>query len=184
MPFYSLETPTLCDDLFQQGIVVPKNRRDGVYSKLIKDIGEYGPFLLQYFKTCYEPVRRLRCQYYLPTCGNVTVFKPPSAVCPDLCHSISQLCPDEWSNFLQDIATYEFILQVEGLQLIDCDYPGLPLSPLPHCCHNHGIDIGKLSSYVSCKIDSARNKHCSVQRLLVFNMDYFDYNTALLYREF
>ena len=146
VPFYPMDTPTLCDDLYEQGvdyIFVPSSRRDGVYSKLIKDIREYGPFLLEYFKRCYEPVRRMLCHFYLPTCGNATTFKPPSVVCPEFCHKISQLCPDEWANFIRGIASYNFILEVEGLQLIDCNQPGLHLLPLPHCCSNYGIDLSK-----------------------------------------
>ena len=122
---------------------VPHNRSGGSFSRLINDITDYGPTLLKSLDDCYEPARLVLCRYYLPPCGNATVFQPPTTVCPRQCHLISQLCPNEWANVVNDFIANDLIISPEGLQLIDCAFPGKHLSPLPHCCSDFGLNISQ-----------------------------------------
>ena len=144
VPFYPTVSETVCDDVYEAGVdyvFVPANRSRGSFFRLIRDFAEYGPYLLDALKDCFEPAKRLLCHYYLPPCGNVTHFQPPTAVCPEQCRSVFKLCPEEWaaveSRFKENIV----IISSVGLELIDCDFPGRHLSPLPHCCSDLGLNI-------------------------------------------
>ena len=125
---------------------VPHNRSRGSFSRLIEDSAEYGPVLLSSLNKCYEPARRVLCHFFFPPCGNSTVFKAPSAVCPEQCRLIGQLCPEEWAEVVRKYLLYDFEIAEEGLRLIDCDFPGKHLIPLPHCCTDAGINISKYAS--------------------------------------
>ena len=135
----------MCDDLYEIGVdyvYVPKNRVHGRFSRLISDIAAvYGTHLLTIEK-CYEPARRVLCHFFLPPCGNVTVFQPPTTVCPEQCKLIGELCPTEWAKVVHLFSTYDIGLSEDGLQLIDCNKH---LSPLPYCCSdiNVGVNISK-----------------------------------------
>ena len=123
---------------------IPANRSRGSYSRLIRDIAQYGPFLLEALVNCFEPARRLLCHYYLPPCGNVTHFHPPTAVCPDQCRAIPKLCPEEWAAVELRFNENNALLITEGLQLIDCEFPGKHLFPLPHCCSDLGLNTSEI----------------------------------------
>ena len=142
MPFYPATTTSVCDDLYEIGVdtvYVPNNRVRGRFSRLIADIALYGPHLLTIEK-CYEPARRVLCHFFLPPCGNVTVFQPPTTVCPKQCKLIGELCPTEWAKVVDLFSANHIALSESGLQLIDCNSPGKYLSPLPYCCSD--IDVG------------------------------------------
>ena len=143
VPFYPTISSTLCDSVYEPGVdyvYVPKNRSRGSYPRLIRDIARYGFFLLEPLARCFEPARQLLCHFYLPPCGNVTHFKPPSAVCSEQCWAVSQMCPEEWAAIEDRFRENDVIIATEGLQLINCDFPGKHLSPLPHCCSDLGLN--------------------------------------------
>ena len=149
MPFYPARTPTICDDFYRPGIdyvYVPHTRSQGSYARLIRDMAQFGTLLIQPLMTCDLPVNRLLCHFYLPPCGNVTHFQPPTAVCPEQCRAITEQCPEEWAIALDYYARAGSIIEMEGLQLIDCNFPGELLAPLPYCCTDAGINISKYDS--------------------------------------
>ena len=144
VPFYPTVAPTVCDNVYKAGVdyvYVPKNRSRGSPSRLIRDIAQYGPFLLESLLDCLEPAQRLLCHFYLPPCGNVTHFHPPTTVCSETCRAIFQLCPEEWASIEDRFRENDALINTEGLQLINCDFPGKHLAPLPHCCSNLGLNI-------------------------------------------
>ena len=144
VPFYPALAPTVCDSVYKAGvdyIYVPKNRSRGSYYRLIRDVGRYGPFLIEPLLNCFEPARQLLCHFYFPPCGNVTHFHPPTSVCSEECKTISQMCPEEWASIVERFNENDAIIATEGLQLINCDFPGKHLAPLPHCCSDLGLNI-------------------------------------------
>ena len=152
VPFYPISSPTPCDDLYEPGVdyvFVPADRSRGIYSRLMEDIAMFGNFLLEDLAECYELARRVLCHYYFPLSGNATHFHPPTTVCPDQCRSIEKLCPDEWAAVVKKYGDNNVIISSEGLQLIDCDFPGRHLSPLPHCCSDLGLNMSKCPSFVA-----------------------------------
>ena len=78
-----------------------------------------------------DPITRVICYHYFPPCGNVTHFKPPNALCRDICdYIIERVCP------------LTFMIAALNLQFINCSRPGFALGSLPHCCSDAGIRIG------------------------------------------
>ena len=149
VPFYSTE-PTICDEYYKPGIdyvYVPINRRDGQYSKLIKDVIEYGDTILQYFKVCSEEARKILCYHYLPPCGNSTLFQPPAAVCSKYCKQFTEKCDKEWSDIIESIGPLNLVLASEGLEIFDCDSPGNHLDTLPYCCTDAGLNFCEYNNY-------------------------------------
>ena len=141
---------SICDDLYEEGVdyvYVPHNRSKGSFSTLIEDSVTHGSNLLSSFNKCYEPARRLLCHFYFPPCGNSTVFKAPTAVCPEQCKVIGQLCPEEWKSLVKKYSTTLDLFSRDGLSLIDCNFPGKYLVPLPHCCSDAGINISKYDQH-------------------------------------
>ena len=106
-------------------------------------MAEFGLSLLASLSECYETARRVLCHFYLPPCGNSTTFKAPSAVCSEQCNLISQLCPEQWAEVVNQFEINDVLVAAEGLRLIDCAFPGKHLHPLPHCCSDVGINICK-----------------------------------------
>ena len=50
------------------------------------------------------------------------------------------MCPEEWAAIEDRFKENDVIIATEGLQLINCDFPGKHLSPLPHCCSDLGLN--------------------------------------------
>ena len=106
VPFYPTSSPTVCDDIYETGIdyvYVPHTRSRGNDARLIGDIAEFGPLFLQPLATCDLPVERILCHFYLPPGGNVTHFRPPTAMCPEVCNAMTEQCPDEWATIIDYI---------------------------------------------------------------------------------
>ena len=177
-PFYPATTPTetLCDDLYEVGIdyvYLPKNRNDGNFAEMMSDIVLYGDQFLKSFTNCYEEARLVLCHYYLPPCGNSTVFKPPTAVCPKHCKQINIKCPDEWADFVVQAESSNPFLEQFGVQTIDCNYPGQHLSPLSFCCSDAGLNTSKheifmcnnfnLCCYLSADVSSSNDSEKTPQ---------------------
>ena len=151
LPFQTRDhEPTPCDLLYESGVdyvYVPWNRVNGDYYELMFAVFEYGSIFQLFFGDleCTESALHLFCQYYLPPCGNSTHFEPPAALCPSACHIPSLLCPDAWANVVNVYETNIDIVNMDNLHLINCSDTGEHLHPVPHCCHDAGINTSELS---------------------------------------
>ena len=146
VPFYPTDIPTMCDNVYEPGVdfvYVPYTRSGGKYSDLIKDMSQFALLLNQPLATCDLPVDQLLCHYYLPPCGNVTHYEPPTAVCPEVCNIFVEQCPNEWVAALDVFKQSGQVYIEDGLQFINCSSPGQHLAPLPYCCTDAGLNISK-----------------------------------------
>ena len=137
---------TVCDDLYKVGVDYVYLPNDGNFLKILDDIVRFGEYFLESFNDCYEQARRVFCHYYLPPCGNSTHFISPTSVCPNNCKQIDEKCPDEWDVLVND---FKFVLESGITQIIDCNFSGEHLAPLPSCCEDYNTGI-----YTSVKIIS------------------------------
>ena len=94
-----------------------------------------------------DEVREVLCHYYLPPCGNATVFELPTSVCEDVCEHLENLCPEVVREIDIFFETNKEILAPYGLTMINCSNTGDYLPPIQHCCSSLGIDIRKFSVY-------------------------------------
>ena len=147
MPFQLLSgMETDCDDIYEPEVdfvYIPNNRSGGNFSTLIRYLSEYSESLLKSLTECREIATRVLCHYYLPPCGKGKNFHSPTAVCTNECKAISQLCPNEWDMRVELFSLNDIAIASVGMQLIDCDFPGKHLTPLPHCCSDLNISISK-----------------------------------------
>ena len=133
---------------------VPNSRSQGSFARIIRDMSQYGPVLIGPLDTCDLPTDELLCHFYLPPCGNATHFQPPTSVCPDVCNAIRHHCPEQWATVVDYYKQAGPIITSEGLEFIECNFPGKHLAPLPHCCSDIGLNISKSEStpYISIHI--------------------------------
>ena len=137
IPFRKQEKESLCDDFYTSGvdyIYIPRTRNHGRYSRLMKDIIMFAPILLGSLDKCYEVARSIICHFYLPPCGNSTVFELPKSVCEDTCLQVQEACGEEWQRVLDMFQQNRIALEREGTSFIDCADPGKQLRPLPYNC--------------------------------------------------
>ena len=90
---------------------------------------------------CINEARKVLCHYYLPTCGNSTVFEPPTSVCEDVCEHLRNLCPDQFQQLSLHFLLNADVLAPAGLTMINCMNTGDYISPLQHCCSDLDIKI-------------------------------------------
>ena len=62
-------------------------------------------------------------------------------MCHEPCDAIRQQCPDEWAIVIDYFIRAGPLVELEGLQFIDCDFPGEHLAPFLYCCSNIGFNI-------------------------------------------
>ena len=62
-------------------------------------------------------------------------------MCHEPCDAIRQQCPDEWAIVIDNYIRAGPLVELEGLQFIDCDFPGEHLAPFSYCCSNVGFNI-------------------------------------------
>lgn len=98
---------------------------------------------------CLEFTRQAVCHFYVPSCGNSTLFEPPSSLCMETCNSLADTCPFEWEQMVNYFETNHTILS--PIALIDCNNTGEFLNPVPHCCVDLGVNMCKL---IECVHDS------------------------------
>ena len=99
----------------------------------------FGPLLLAGLDKCYDVARRMICHFYLPPCGNSTVFELPTSVCKEACHAVESICGEEWDNVSRMFEQEHAALELVGQTFIDCDDPGRHLNPIPYECTDLGI---------------------------------------------
>ena len=93
---------------------------------------------------CINEARKVLCHYYLPTCGNSTVFEPPTSVCEDVCEYLWNLCPNEFQQMALQFSFEAESLAKLGLTMINCLNTGEFISPLQYCCSDLDIEIREL----------------------------------------
>jgi c-mer proto-oncogene tyrosine kinase/anaplastic lymphoma kinase/receptor tyrosine kinase len=145
IPFYTGSTPhgTPCDVLYKEDITyvyISNHRRGGNFQ-------EYLRFFLDATLTfnliqpkCINEARKILCHYFLPTCGNETVFVPPTSVCQGVCEYLRSLCPKEFAA-LADYFSSRPDLGHSGITLLNCSNTGEYIAPLNHCCSDLDIAI-------------------------------------------
>lgn len=128
------EISSPCDFLYKSGVDYIYASYSSIenFGKYIKTITKTATRLTSVSDECLRSTIRVMCHYYLPSCGNSTHFKPPTSVCSNVCHIQSQMCPYEWTEFMN-----AFVNDMIGF--INCNNTGKLLDPLPHCCSNVGI---------------------------------------------
>ena len=102
-PYDTSSTPngTPCDELYTEGetyVFLSSCRTGGninIYFLLFQDSNSYFDLIPP---ECIYEARKVLCHYYLPTCGNSTVFEPPTSVCEDVCDYLRNLCPDQFQQ--------------------------------------------------------------------------------------
>ena len=92
---------------------------------------------------CLDEARAILCHYFLPPCGNETVFEPPSSVCEETCDYLRYLCPEEFEALMEYFRSREHILGRLGVTMINCSNTGEYIAPLDHCCSDLNIEIRK-----------------------------------------
>ena len=137
MPFRKHKRDSVCDEFYTSGvdyIYIPKTRTHGRYSRLMRDIIDFGPLLLSSLDRCYNAARRVICHFYLPPCGNSTTFELPTSVCRETCLTVQELCGEEWESVINMFQQNRLALEIEGTTFIDCEDTGKHLNPLPYSC--------------------------------------------------
>ena len=124
-------------------VYIPWRSIEGDYREIIYTLY---PNIESTFRECteFELVLHLFCQFYLPPCGNSTHFEPPATVCPSACRVPSLVCPDEWDKIVNLYEVNAAFIDTENFYFINCSDTGQHLRPVPHCCHNAGINTSKL----------------------------------------
>ena len=87
---------------------------------------------------CQHEAKLVFCHYFLPPCGNSTLFEPPTSVCEDTCNYTRSLCPEEWELVRNFVNVQPSYLE-NGFTMINCSNTGEYLDPLSHCCLDLGI---------------------------------------------
>ena len=136
MPFRKHERESICDEFYNPGvdyIYVPNTRIRGKYSKLMEYIVNFGSLVLGSLEKCSDAAKQAICHYYLPPCGNSSVFELPTSVCREICQILQETCGEDWDMAIATFQQITFATQ-EEIDIIDCEDPGKPLSPLPYNC--------------------------------------------------
>ena len=97
----------------------------------MSDIIVMGPLLLAGLGRCYDAARRIICHFYLPPCGNSTIFELPTSVCKETCYAVQDMCGEEWENV---VSMFE-----QRATFIECEDTGKHLNPLLYNCSDLGI---------------------------------------------
>ena len=144
VPFTLREQENICDGLYTPGVdhvYIPYRRQDGIYSRFIS-VTENAELIRQNTPDkCLDLGIRVFCHFYLPPCGNITVFEPPTSVCMEVCNYLRELCPLEWEVLATFFEQNDAIFRPLGITFINCSNTGEFLDPLPYCCSDVGLDI-------------------------------------------
>ena len=135
-----------CDDLYQQNVTY-------IYLSSDRAHGNFENYLRHFHNTdlvfniipmqCIDKAKKILCHYYLPTCGNTTVFNSPTSVCRGACEHLRSLCPKEFELLTQYFQNSQFLAEV-NITMINCSNTGDFIDPLQHCCTDLDIEIRKL----------------------------------------
>ena len=95
-------------------------------------------------QVCIEEARLVLCQYFLPPCGNSTVFEPPKSVCGGVCDHLRSLCSEEYDKIKAYFDSRSDLVDL-GFTMINCSNTGQYLD-FPHCCSDLDIEIRKCNA--------------------------------------
>ena len=137
VPFWKYEKESFCDEFYTPGvdyIYFPNTRIGGQYSEVMQIIVNYIlNLVLDSLEKCHDVARQAICHYYLPPCGNSSVFELPTSVCMETCKILQETCGEEFEIVNATFQQNSIVIEV-GIDFIDCEDPGKPLSPLPYNC--------------------------------------------------
>ena len=123
-----------------------KRRADGEFLAYVDLFDETQLFFSSRVPSrCLEEARKILCHYYLPTCGNETVFEPPTSVCEETCEYLRYLCPMEFEGLAEYFRIRDADLRPLGVTMINCSNTGDYLDPLDHCCSTLDIEPRKIT---------------------------------------
>ena len=147
-PYDTSSTPsgTPCDEIYTQQetyVFLSSRRAEGDFNRYLRHFQDTTLFFSLIPAKCINEARKILCHYYLPTCGNATVFEPPTSVCEDVCEHLKNICPDQFQQLALHFLLNSGVLQPLGLTMINCLDTGDYISPLQHCCSDLGIEIRK-----------------------------------------
>jgi len=133
-PFQIEDHGTLCAALYTPGV-------DYVYTKHGRAAINLIDIDILYTNTpvcgittwCIESITKVWCHIILPSCGNSSMFEPPTSVCEDTCNYVKEKCHYMWELYIKATRS--------SLTPINCSNTGEYLDPLPHCCSDVGVDI-------------------------------------------
>ena len=123
---------------------VSNDRMGGNVSRYIRSFDSSVTFFNLLPQVCIEEVRLLLCQYFVPPCGNSTVFEPPKSVCGGVCDHVRSLCPQQYDQIRSFFDSRSDFVNL-GLTLINCSNTGQYLHFL-HCCSDLDIEIRKCNT--------------------------------------
>ena len=145
VPYQTNEQSIGCDTLYTPGvdhIYVSYQRTGGNLNRYIDIIEDAADLLIGVFpEKCRDSAIRVLCHYYLPPCGNSTMFEPPTSVCMEACNYLQEMCPNEWEYVVSYFEQSDTRHGAYGANFINCRNTGVYLDPLPHCCSYVGLDI-------------------------------------------
>ena len=152
VPYEVHEQTIPCDAFYTPGvdhIYVSYQRLGGDFDRYINVIEQSASLFLAVFQDeCRDPAIQVLCHFFLPPCGNSTVFEPPTSVCKEACNYLREICPSEWEQVVAHFEANDDWLAPNGLHFINCSNTGEYLDPLPYCCSDVGVDIRMFSSFV------------------------------------
>ena len=152
VPYENSDQGIPCGDIYTPGvdhIYVSYRRTGGNIDSYLRVLTESAGLLFAVFQDeCHDPATRILCHYYLPPCGNSTIFEPPTSVCMETCNYLRQLCPSVWDDVLAFFEENISIVSTYGTSFINCSNTGEFLDPLPYCCSDAGVDIRMSSALV------------------------------------
>ena len=125
MPFRKHETESICDEFYTPGvdyIYVPNTRTHGQYSKVMKYMVSFGFLVLGTLAKCGDVARQAICHFYLPPCGNSSVFELPTSNCRETCQILQETCGEDWEIAIASFQQNPFLIE-EGIDVMDCEDP-------------------------------------------------------------
>ena len=142
-------TETPCDRFFKDGVdrfFVANDRHDGDVYRYVNyfDNPQIG-LAFKILPQCPEEARRVLCQYFLPPCGNLTMFEPPKSICEDVCDYLLTLCPDAYRAVVDFFKSRPDLIELGFYIFSSCSNTGDFLD-FPHCCSDLDIDIRKCTT--------------------------------------
>ena len=138
----------------------------------MKYIVGFGPLVFGHLQKCSDVARQVFCHYYLPPCGNSSVFELPTSICRETCQILQETCGEDWDIAITAFQQNPFVIR-EEIDFIVCEDPGKPLSPLPYSCTPFEIIICRFA--IMC-IAILKMHYCPLWVCCVF---WFSYSTVI-----
>ena len=142
-------TETPCDRFFKDGVdrfFVANDRLGGNANRYIRYFDDpQHKLAFNIVPECPEEARRVVCQYFLPPCGNVTMFEPPKSICEDVCDYLITSCSVAYRAIVDYFKNRADLIELGFNFFNSCSNTGDFLD-FPHCCSDLDIDIRKCTT--------------------------------------